>query len=117
MPRLMSELRLDDGFAGVLDQSSHCSDALATAQAALQSCLPVHGALMERLQGHFLLPLTQSVLRDLAALREDARAHEKRVERYEAAVARYSGVSKSKDPNTVREVPRVHFCVGSGDAV
>lgn len=103
VPKMIADMRLDPALA-VLGEGSHTSDTLATVREALQSTCPISKSLVDSLHSHLILPLAQSAIRDLRDLREERRAHERAVEKYEAVVSRYAGLSRGKDASSFREV-------------
>lgn len=73
-------------------------------QKTLQTTQTLTDSLIDKLNGHFLLPLAQGLQRDLRDFRgDDRKAHDRALDRYEQAVSRYQSLGKGKDTGTVKE--------------
>lgn len=99
---MIADMQLDQ--SQILREGSHTADTLATVRETLKSSRSIAFQLINMLNTRMILPLAQSAIRDLKDLREERRRHERRTEKYEAAVSRYASLSKAKDPNISREV-------------
>ena len=103
IPRLAACLCPEPELAMLNQTSSHSMEILSTTKQLLDSKQTLTSAFIDKLNKRLLLPLAQGIQRDLRELREERKLHEKAVEKYEAAVARYTAMGKGKDPNAVRE--------------
>jgi hypothetical protein len=78
-------------------------NTLRTFADALQCVYSFNAKLVDDLQEYFLVPFIQFSRDDLKQMKEARRAYERIAEKYDSALYKYAGLSKSKDSSSLRE--------------
>ncbi|GAN01488.1 transcription factor [Mucor ambiguus] len=94
VPDGLDETLIDPNFTGVIIKGF--ADAL-------QTSLSFKTNLIHNLEEILVSPLQQFVKTHLRDFKNFRKQHEKAMEKYESQLAKYSGLSKSKEPSSVRE--------------
>ncbi|KAL7317917.1 SNF1-interacting protein [Mucor circinelloides] len=94
IPNGLDETLIDPNFTGAIIKGF--ADAL-------QTSLSFKTNLIHNLEESLVSPLQQFVKTHLRDFKNFRKQHEKAMEKYESQLAKYSGLSKSKEPSAVRE--------------
>ncbi|KAK4520326.1 uncharacterized protein ATC70_008459 [Mucor velutinosus] len=94
VPDGLDETLIDPNFTGAIIKGF--ADAL-------QTSLSFKTNLIHNLEESLISPLQQFLKTHLRDFKDFRKQHEKAMEKYESQLAKYSGLSKSKEPSAVRE--------------
>lgn len=100
---IVAQKAIPDGIDETLIDPSFTGAVMKSFSDALQTSLSFKAKLISNLEEALVSPLQQFVKTHLRDFKNFRKEHEKALERYEAQLAKYSALHKTKEPSAIRE--------------